>query len=116
MNPAHAVESKSEKSAEPKYAPQTKLSVVYFNESVSFGGVEMNSASVGLTSASNSVDSIVPGWLAGDGSILVGHEGDAEGARGMVLRKKRHNLHTGKRTLDQTLVPWSNIKNVGFGE
>lgn len=102
--------SKPAESAEPKYSPQTKLAVVYFHGSVMFGS-EMNSAAVSKV-GSNSVDSIVPGRLGEDGGCILG----SEGAQGLVLRKRIHNLHTGARQLAQTLVPWANIKSVGYGE
>lgn len=110
MTPAPAVEAKdlAGKSAEPKYATQTRLGVLYFHGSVMFG-TEMSSAAVG-NNGSNTVDSIVPGRLADDGTIVLG----SEGAQGLVLRKKRHDLATGKRMLAQTLVPWANIKSIGY--
>lgn len=107
---AAAVESKPEKSAEPKWVPKTKLAVLYFHGSVMFG-TELSSAAVG-NAGSNCVDEILPGRLADDGRVILG----SEGAQGLVLRKRRHDLHNGKRWLDQTLVPWANIKTIGYGE
>ena len=110
MNPAPATEAKTEKSTEPKYAPRTKLAVLYFRESVMFG-TELSSAAISKTGG-NSVDSILPGRLADDGSLVLG----GEGATGFVLRKKRHDLHNNTRSLDQAFVPFSNVKSVGFSE
>lgn len=109
MNTATATDAPA-KSAEPKFTPKTRLAAVYFDGSVSFGS-EMASASVGGT-GSNVVDSIFPGHIADDGQIVLG----SEGATGLVMRKKRHDLHNGKRSIDQCWVPWARIRNVGYGE
>ena len=97
-------------SDDPKWAPKTKIFVAYFSGSVMFG-TEMSSAAVG-NNGSNCVDSILPGRMADDGSLVTG----SDKAQGLVLRKKRHDLHSGKRSLDQCLVPWSNIKGIGYSE
>ncbi len=109
MNPAPATEAPA-KPKQPEYTPHARLSVVYFDGSVMFGS-EMSSAAVGNT-GSNTVDSIVPGRLDEDGSIVLG----SQGATGLVLRKKRHDLATNKRIAMQTWVPWARIRNVGYGE
>jgi hypothetical protein len=104
---------------EPTYAPQTKLAVVYFKESVTFG-TEMQSASVpvrlksgDLQRGSNTVDSIEVAGLNTDGSIFI----DAEfPPAGLVLRSKVHDLHSGKRIVRQVFVPWSNVKSIGYSE
>lgn len=96
-----------------QYTPHRKLSVVYFHGSVMFGS-EMNSAAVSSTGG-NSVDSILPGVIQHDGTARVATAEDKH-TDGLLMRKKRHELHTNKRVLAQTLVPWANIKSVGYGE
>jgi hypothetical protein len=104
---------------EPTYAPQTKLAVVYFRESVTFG-TEMQSASVpvrlksgDLQRGSNTVDSIEIGYLGKDGSIAADNPSPSDG---LVLRSKVHDLHSGKRIVRQVFVPWSNVKSIGYSE
>ncbi len=111
MNATPATDAKSSDAA-PKYAPQTKLSVVHFHGSVMFG-TEMLSASVAKTGG-NCVDLILPGIMLADGTL--GAVPDGQRGDGLILRKKIHDLHNGSRKLAQTLVPWANIKSVGYSE
>ncbi len=107
-----------EQPQEPKYVPQTKLAVVYFRESVTFGG-ELNSASVpmkvgpNIQRGSNTVDEIFVAGLNNDGSIFVDSEFPSSG---LVLRSKVHDAHSGKRIIRQVFVPWSNVKSIGYAE
>jgi hypothetical protein len=118
MPPAPTTEPRS---TEPVYVPHTKLAVVYFRESVTFGG-EMQSASVPFklkdgTSqrGSNSVDEIKLAWLTVDGRVIDDHaQGDVP--HGLVLRSKVHDQHNAKRIVRQVFVPWSNVKSIGYSE
>lgn len=105
----------STKPVAEKYAPQTKLAIAYFHLSVMFAGSEMNSASVrieGQAAGSNCVDSIRPATLMPDGSARVIAEG--EPALGLLLIKKCHDLHSGKRVQRQTFVPFANVKGCDY--
>lgn len=109
---AAVFEPKSSKPAE-QWVPQTKLVVAYFKESVTLPGLaEMNSAAVSKT-GSNCVDEILPGVMDPEGRARIA-KGD-EQSTGLILRKRIHDLHTNQRRLAQTLVPWSNVKCVGYG-
>lgn len=110
----------TEKAKESQYVPQTKLAVVYFRESVTFGG-EMQSASTPIRRpdgtfqrGSNTVDEILVAGLNPDGSAFL-----ADGEQppdGLMLRSRHHDLHNGKRIIRQVFVPWANIKSIGYGE
>lgn len=108
-----------EKSKEPTYAPQTKLAVVYFRESVTFGG-ELQSASVprvingSVQRGSNSVDEIRAAWVDDDGALFFANAD--RGPDGLALRSKVHDQHSGKRIVRQTFVPWSNVRSIGYME
>jgi hypothetical protein len=97
----------SEKPSKPEYAQQSRLSVVYFRAPVNFGGEEKESVSVPSKAdlergqrASNAVDGVEPD----------------ETLPGIVLLKRRHNLHSGKREEVRTFVPWSNVRSISYGE
>lgn len=107
-------------SGEPEYKPMTKLSAVHFDRSVMFGS-EMESASVwkpGSQGAapSNSVDEIVPVCVDAAGGLVGINEKSARQSDGIALRKRVHDLNTGRRIVRQTFVPWVNVRSISYGE
>lgn len=107
-------------SGELDYKPMTKLAAVHFDRSVMFTS-EMESASIwkpGSSGAapSNSVDDIFPALVGPNGDISLASDKTSRPTDGIVLRKRIHDLNTGRRIIKQTFVPWANIRSISYGE
>lgn len=105
VTPALAVEAKPK---EPPYKPQTRLVAAYFVNSVLFSGEQMS------VSLGRNADSITPGRLEGDGSVVA--VGANQRADGLVIKMKRSNLNTRERYVAQAFVPFANVRSVEYGE
>lgn len=107
MSTAIAVEQNG-KAKEPEFKPLTRLNTAYFVDSVSFGG-DVLSVSIG-----RNVDVIAPARLERDGTIVFVEANQR--ADGILLRRRHHDLNTHARVMQQTFVPWANIRSLAYGE
>ena len=101
---------------EPYHAPCLRLSVVYFRDSVWLQS-ELQSVSVALPGfplTANSVDSVEPANVLPDGSCVPVTA--TERGHGLLISKKVHNLHTGKRHVMRTFCPWHNVRSISYAE
>jgi hypothetical protein len=96
------------KPAEPVYKPRQRLTSAAFVQSAPFGDERM-SCQVGLN-----CDSIIPARLEPDGSCVPISSGQR--ADGILVRRKKHDLQTQKRFVDQCFIPWSNVRGLSYGE
>ncbi len=88
---------------------RTRLSGFAVVESITFGGQELVSVTIG-----RNTDTIEPARLEPDGAAVVIDKGQR--ADGVLLRKKCTNLGTREEYLDQYFVPFANIRGFSFGE
>jgi hypothetical protein len=104
---------------EPEYKAQTRLSVVMFAGSIMFG-TEMDSASVWVPGSkgqapSNAVDSIELAWLNSRGEVISDYP-QSDTPHGLVIRKRVHDLNTGRRVIRQTFVPWARVRSISYSD
>jgi len=95
--------------AAPQPVVQNRLSYVAFLESVSFAGSEETSISV-----PGKADRLVPARLEADGSATPIDKGQR--SDGVLLIRTKSDTKSGRMVEYRRLVPWANLKDLGYSE